>query len=339
MTDEGRAASELGLDWKVWLSEPNRLGRNLARLPAPLRYAVLRARFYFGLARLSRQGHVILLRHSHGDPFLFLASFFLGTYFTVHHTLEEFELATSNFPFAGLQLILERMLGRRVVARARGIVCMTQEIARHELGRIPLRARRPVFIYPNGVLYVEGSDPPDDRRKDRPEVLFVASYFYEWHGLEALLNSMDGCKEDGILHLVGTLPAATRRRAEQDSRACIHGQLDHSLLDPLVAQCWLGLSSFSLSSKGMTEACTLKVRDYLRAGLPVYAGHSDSALPTEFEYFREGPAQWQAILAYARAMRGVSRTTIAVAAQPLIDKKVLLDRLHRSLESAHSRPY
>ena len=82
----------------------------------------------------------------------------------------------------------------------------------------------------------------------------------------------------------------------------------------------------------MTEACSLKVRDYLRAGLPVYAGHRDSALPPDFEYFRQGPAQWSAILAYARCMRSVPRSTIAVAARPLIDKKVLLERLHRCLE-------
>ena len=332
MADEAQAAAALGLDWKVELSQASDLSRAAARWPAPLRYAFLRVRFYLGLVCLSRQGHVILLRHSPGDPFLFLASFFLGIYFTVHHTLEEGELAASGFPFARLQLILERVLGRRVVARARGIVCVTQEIARHELRRLPPRPARPVFIYPNGTLYPDGPLAPADRREDRPEVLFVASYFYEWHGLDALLDSMiESSEEDGLLHLVGTLPADARHKAEADPRVRIHGQLDPSGLNPLVAKCWLGLSSFRLSSKGMTEACTLKVRDYLRAGLPVYAGHRDSALPADFEYFLQGPAQWRAILVYARAMRAAPRATIALAARPLIDKKVLLERLHRSL--------
>ena len=333
MADEAQAAAALGLDWKVELSQASDLSRAAARWPAPLRYAFLRVRFYLGLVRLSRQGHVILLRHSPGDPFLFLASFFLGIYFTVHHTLEERELAASGFPFARVQLIIERVLGRNVVARARGIVCVTQEIARHQLRRLPPRPARPVFIYPNGTLYPDAPLAPADRREDRPEVLFVASYFYAWHGLDALLDSMIESSEDGLLHLVGTLPAAARRKAEGDSRVRIHGQFDPSRLDPLVARCWLGLSSFSLSSKGMTEACTLKVRDYLRAGLPVYAGHRDSALPEDFEYFRQGPAQWPVILVYARSMRAAPRGTIALAAQPLIDKKVLLERLHRSLTS------
>lgn len=333
MADEAQAAAALGLDWIVWLCKASDLSSAVARWPAPLRYGLLRVRFYFGLARLAQQGHVIVLRHSPGDPFLFVASFFLRTYYTVHHTLEECELAGSGFPFAQLQRRLERLFGRGVVARARGIVCVTPEIARHELKRVPARLGRSVFVYPNGILYADDSDTPADRRGDRPELIFVAFYFFEWHGLDALLDSMKGSAEDGLLHLVGSLPETARSKAATDPRVRIHGQLGTLQLDLLISQCWLGLSSFSLSKKGMTEACTLKVREYLRSGLPIYAGHRDSALPADFAFFRSGPAQWSNIIEYARAMRTVPRATIATAARPLIDKRVLLERLHRSLES------
>src|SRR5688500_4877063 len=139
MVEEARAAAALGLDWSTWLFQASDLSPALARWPAWLRYTMLRLHFYFGLARLARRGNRIVLRHSPGDPFLFLASFFLGDYFTVHHTLEEAELASSHFPFSRLQLMFERLLGRRVVARAHGIVCLTPEIARHQLARLPLR--------------------------------------------------------------------------------------------------------------------------------------------------------------------------------------------------------
>ena len=316
MADEALAASALGLNWKVWLFKGADLGPRAARLPALVRYMLLRVRFYVELARLARQAHVILLRHSPGDPFLFLASFFLRSYFTVHHTLEESELTSSPFPFARLQLILERYLGRRVIAGARGLVCLTPEIARHELARVPPRLGRSVFVHPNGILYADDSDMPADRRGDVPELIFVASYFFEWHGLDTLLDSMDESDEDGRLHLVGTLPATARSKAEADPRVLIHDQLAPSQLDPLIAQCWLGLSSFGLSRKGMTEACTLKVRDYLQSGLPIYAGHRDSALPADFAFFRNGPAQWSAIIEYARVMRTVPRATITRGPTP-----------------------
>ena len=129
MVEEARAATALGLDWSTLLLQASDLSPAWARWPAWFRYALLRMRFYFRLARLAHRGHRIVLRHSPGDPFLFLGSFFLGDYFTVHHTLEEAELASSHFPFSRLQLMFERLLGRRVVARARGIVCLTPEIA------------------------------------------------------------------------------------------------------------------------------------------------------------------------------------------------------------------
>lgn len=332
MTDEALAAAKLGIDWGAWLSQSSDLGWRVAGWPAPLRYAMLRIRFYLQLTRLAKQGHRIVLRHSPGDPFLFVASFFLGDYFTVHHTLEEVELAVSRFPFARFQLLLERLLGRNVVDRSRGIICVTPEISRHELDRLPSRPDRQVLLYPNGILYPEQLDEPIDLRSTRPEVIFTASYFFDWHGLERLLDSMEVSDEYGVLHLVGELPEETQRRAKADARVRIHGQLGPSMLNRLVAKCWVGLSSFALSEKGMTEACTLKVREYLLSGLPVFAGHRDSALPEDFEYFRQGSPRWAAILEYARSMRAVPRARIALAAQPYIDKKLLLARLHRSLE-------
>jgi hypothetical protein len=331
MAEEALAAATLGLDWTTWLCQASDLSPTLRRCPAWLRYALLRLRFYFSLVGLARRGHRIVLRHSPGDPFLFLASFFLGSYFTVHHTLEEAELAASKFPFSRLQLKIERALGRRVVSRACGIVCLTPEIARHQLDRLAPRPRRMVCIFPNGILYPESGINPIDRRGDRPDVIFVASYFFDWHGLEALLDSISGDSNEGLLHLVGTLPESVKRKGERIKCVQIHGPLGPLALSALMARCWLGLSSFGLNSKGMTEACSLKVREYLRAGLPVYAGHRDSALPPDFEYYRRGPPLWSEILTYAREMRSVSRSTIAATARPLIDKKELLERLHRCL--------
>jgi hypothetical protein len=94
----------------------------------------------------------------------------------------------------------------------------------------------------------------------------------------------------------------------------------------------VGLSSFDLASKGMTEACTLKVRDFLRLGLPVYAGHRDSALPNHFNYFVQGMPNWPDILSFARSMRAARRAEVVAAARPWIDKTILLERLFRSLE-------
>ena len=40
---------------------------------------------------------------------------------------------------------------------------------------------------------------------------------------------------------------------------------------------------------GLTDGCTLKVREMLAMGLPIFSGHKDTALPDNFPYyFSEG---------------------------------------------------
>jgi glycosyltransferase involved in cell wall biosynthesis len=333
MKYESDAAAALGLAWSVWLGSGSDLPRWARRCPAPLRASLLRIRFYARLIRLSRRGQCIVLRYSPGDPFLFAACHFFKTYYTVHHTFEEDELAVSSFRSARLQLALERLLGRRVVARARGIICVTPEIARYERQRTPGRTEGGVIVYPNGIAYGDTVRTPPDLRGERTEVVFVASHFVHWHGLEALLASLTASATEGVLHLVGAVPDQLLQRAQRDPRVRVHGVLNPSGVDEVVARGWVGLSSFSLAEKGMTEACTLKVREYLRAGVPAYAGHRDSGLPADFAYFRYGAPDWDAIVAYARATRGVARDAVSGAARPFIDKAVLLQRLYQSLEA------
>ena len=80
----------------------------------------------------------------------------------------------------------------------------------------------------------------------------------------------------------------------------------------------------------MREACTLKVREYLRAGLPVYAAHDDVAgLP----WFKKGPATLAAALDYADEVRAVDRATVAEDARPFIDKARLLEQLYGELSA------
>ncbi len=335
MAQEADAARQLGLDWEVLLVKGG--GQPKASITRKLlRYIGLRLAFGFALARRSSQGQQILVRHAAGDAFQFIFSFFWGPYVTVHHTLEEAEFAQHRGVIMRVLSAIERTLGRSVVRRARGLVCMTQEIADHERER----ARRPdlpVFIYPNGVVYDTSGGLPADERDEVPEILFVAGYFYDWHGLDRLLRTLKATAEPFVLHLVGQLSPELAWMATGDPRIRLHGVLDAGNIAALAARSWLGLSSFALDTKGMTQACTLKVREYLRAGVPVYAGHADSALSADFPYYRHGAADMTELLSYAHAVRHVSRADVSSASQPFIDKRLLLKRLHEQLALA-TRP-
>ena len=334
MRDEALAASELGISWTVLLVRGESARRQAGRWANAARYLLLRARFYFQVVRLSRAGDVVVLRHSVGDPLQYVATLFMRPYYTVHHTMEEDELAALGLPWSRLQLALERTLGRRTVARARGLVCVTGEIGQHQKERCDIGNDTPVFVYPNGIR-LDFDLKPVDERGSRPEVVFVASSFFPWHGLEPLIDSLIASKDDGILHLVGQVPTDIEEKVKYVSRIRLHGKLEPHQLQPLYRRAWLGLSSFSLANTRMREACTLKVREYLSWGLPAYAGHRDAGLPDQFAYFRQGPADWSRILATAHEFRSASREAVVEQARPYIDKSALLARLHASLAASH----
>jgi hypothetical protein len=86
----------------------------------------------------------------------------------------------------------------------------------------------------------------------------------------------------------------------------------------------------------MTQACTLKVREYLAAGIPVYAGHLDSALPPDFPFYVCGRPDWAIAVAVARRFRNAAREDVVSASRRHIDKSLLLHRLHGQLERALS---
>jgi hypothetical protein len=86
----------------------------------------------------------------------------------------------------------------------------------------------------------------------------------------------------------------------------------------------------------MREACTLKVREYLANGLPVYAGHVDSGLPINFPYFFTGPPRIPEILEYARRVRNVDRVSVSSEAKSFIDKEALLLKLYNALNEHYA---
>lgn len=346
MSWERSAASQAGLDWRVGIytlpgvfpsapivSEHGRERPQGGLVQSMLYWRQVRVAFYRWLEQAARGCDALLLRHSTSNPWQ--AAFIRESavpVFTVHHSSEEPELASQGGFASSVKLAAERIWGRASLHHAAGIVGLTGEILDYELSRAGDDAAG--IVWPNGVLFEDDwrNALVDNRQGDTPEVLFVASHFFNWHGLDQLLAATASCEEDFRLHLVGNLDPQDRAVAEADDRIILHGHRDNAYIDELTARCWVGLSSFALDRKGMTEACTLKVRQYLKAGLPVYAGHRDVFEP-EFPFYRFGPPEWQSILAYARGVRTTGRLEVAEAAYPGIAKDRLVKRLHDQLEA------
>jgi hypothetical protein len=153
-----------------------------------------------------------------------------------------------------------------------------------------------------------------------PELLFMASEFSPWQGVDLLLDGLPRQRRPFTLHLVGDLATSDARTAAGDARVIVHGQLATEQIRAIAARCWLGISTLATDRKGFQVACPLKVREYLTMGLPVVGGHGE-VLPDDFPYYRRVPADLTPVLDAAHQWRNLSRAQVADASIPLISKR------------------
>ncbi len=336
---EQAAAIALDIPWttRIFLPEPTTspisISAGIHGGNKVTRYLKLRLRYYNWLLVAAREYDIILLRHTPHD--VFEARFVQkhkSKVYSVHHTFEmpEIESISSGIE-RRLRSSLERMIGASVLSNAVGIVGVTKEIVQFEQGRLTGNQReKRSFVYPNAILC--RSTQPLDCRGLKPEFLFVASKFLPWHGLDLLLEAIQGTSHEFILHVVGEVPSDLGQRCLQDSRTIVHGSLGSADIARISTKCWIGISCLALHRKNMVDACPLKVREYLDSGLPVFAAHSDSALPKDFPYFVNRPVDVSGILNFASQMREVRKADVQIAAKPYISKLSLLGKLYSEMK-------
>jgi len=144
-------------------------------------------------------------------------------------------------------------------------------------------------------------------------------------------------KDKVELHLVGDVLTPDREAIDRlglGDQVVLHGRLSLPALREQLAGADIGLASFGLGEAGIREACTLKVREYLAAGVPIYSGHVDAGLPTAFDFYKIGAADFSDIYTYANKMRKVGRLEVRERAQEYIDKGFLIRRLHNWLKDS-----
>lgn len=343
---EQEAAHQLGLNWQVKMFCPAlQLGaeeithfskkvattKNQNIIAKTRSWFNLRSEYHQWLISQEDEVDVFLLRYYVHDPFqLKFITECKKPVCLVHHTLEVPELASPNGIGAKARSYFDLVLGKHAIQRSSITIGVTNEIISYE----KLRANQPdklSILYPNGIT----CQPQIliDRRQSIPELLFVAGTFAPWHGLDLLLKTLKNNETPFILHLVGNLSSDDLLVAENDSRIVLHGHKTHQEINLIAESCWLGISSFALHRIGMKEACTLKVREYLMLGLPVYAGYKET-FPDDFQFYRNGSLSIDKILEFAIKYRNTDKNLISEYSREFIDKVSSLNSLSNQLQAA-----
>ncbi|MFC1399547.1 hypothetical protein [Acinetobacter lactucae] len=335
MYDELTSAKELKIDLDVKIFSPYQevpdkfeelfefcnISTNKSKIGSWFEY---RKSYYSWLKSKENDVDYYILRYTTYDflQYLFIKNAKKPVYL-VHHTKELDELCSLGFKGKILS-ILDRFFGNRAINASSGIIGVTDEIVEYEKLRIK-NLNKKNFIYPNGIKFRK-FDFKDRRGNDVPEFLFVASYFYDWHGLDLLIKAVKESNQNIIIHIIGKVSDIDYRNMLIDERFKYHGALTHEQILIIAEQCWLGLGSFALYRKNMKQACTLKVREYLSMGLPTYSGYED-IFPDGFKFYKFDSVDMDKIVRYAKEIRKYSKDGIIKEALPYISKDQLLLKL------------
>jgi hypothetical protein len=295
-------------------------------------YLSFRSEYYGWLYKQVEHYDVLVLRYNPAD--VLQAKFIQRIKKPVHlvyHTKPIPEFLASKTPINVVKACFEWVHAKKSGQAAAGLVAVTNEILQHVLatGRIHGKLK---WVYPNGISLTDGQPAASPKHKQNvPVLVFIASRFCGWHGLDMLLQSAIKSRSDFRLHVVGEAESLDINMAKSDTRISFHGHLDPESLKAILESADVGLSSFGLHRMGMSEACTLKTREYLGNGIPVYSGHRD-VFPEHFPFYRTGEPAIASILNYARSMSGVERPSVRESAAPYIEKKCLLKQFYNFLE-------
>ncbi|WP_269543039.1 glycosyltransferase [Cerasicoccus fimbriatus] len=297
-----------------------------------LRYELDRA-VYTYLRKHHQEYDLILFRYEKGDPLQYLFFKNFPNILTVHHTLELEDIKQLHDIYRPLRIFVEANLGPRLLQKTIGLVGVTQEIVDYEKQRVG-RYDAPTFVLPNGIA-MDSVPLCSDERSGAPKFVFAASDFHDWHGVDEMIKAFHQHPGDFELHLTGRPQEKHWQLREGDERIKMPGMLSRQELYATMAKCDVGLGSFGLHRKNMREACTLKVREYLAAGLPVWSGHRDTGLPADFPYYREKPLEPKQLIDFAMTARAESREKIRAAAAPHIEKAAILQRFADQLNQTY----
>lgn len=345
LSGEMEAANNLGLKWDTKIHCPK--GSNVAGLSVHfsseisvddysnffqkvLIWPKFRKDFYEWVKSQEDFYDVILLRYNFHDPYQYL---YLKTatkpVYLIHHTKEVEELRSENGAIGLMRSILEKIIGKLCLQHAFGVIGVTQEIADYEKSRSNNKKLK-ALDYPNGTD-TDSMPVLSKTSNEIPNLLFVAGMFAPWHGVDILLESIRHSTKDFKLHLIGKLEPEDLNLAKQDERVIVHGVLNRDEIPVIASQCDIAIDSLALNRKSMMYSCSLKTRDYLAMGLPVYSGCLDVFEP-QFKYYKTDEPKIEKILAFASEMKEAPRQEVHDAAKPYIDKQFILNRFYNSLK-------
>lgn len=280
----------------------------------------------------------ILLWRCTVDPFVILLGWSVDKYYAVHHAIDEHEIKMTRRNGIRRLLVLINYIEQKALRyQLQGRIGVTHEITSY-YKTLDNNPKLQYLVMHNGISYEEYDICDDKRDISTVNIIFVASSFSDWHGLDRLLKSIEHTppSTEWSLHIVGLLYSREdkwiKNLQHKGYQIKTYGLISNNKeMRKLLEKMDIGLSSFALDRKEMKQATTLKVREYLAAGLPVFSGHTDSAFCITYnKFYKEGKADINEIIKFGKDTKKINRNEVRDFSKNMIEKGAIM---HQILDS------
>ncbi|MBE0472140.1 MAG: hypothetical protein IBX55_21860 [Methyloprofundus sp.] len=239
--------------------------------------------------------HRLIIRYPLFDFSWFSISSHIKKVYFEHHTMELEELKKSglNFFAKNIQYLAEKYFSPYFFKKCGGHLSVTSQISGYQKSRFG--ANKEYIVFSNGFnpefykKYAKKHEQESTQSKSGIfKIVYIASEFKEWHGLDRLLNAaQDYCGNQIIeVNLIGMLSpeqvASLQGIKKINVTFKLHGKLSHIESLQIINECDLGIDSLALDRLGFTVSSTLKSKEYIALGKPFISLTPDQDL-IEFE--------------------------------------------------------
>lgn len=209
---------------------------------------------------------VVYLRHSTVSPSVYALALAFPT--VIGGDLDDLDELRIRSP---LRYWYARLTRDRLLRRARRIVVVTHELARHPA---ITRLGRPISVLPNSIDLADYPELPAPEN-GAPRLVFIGSPRLAWAGVDKLAR-LATAFPTWQFDVIG--PGADEF-PDAPSNLVIHGYRGRAEYLPIVAGADVAVGPLALHRKGLSEASALKVAEYLAYGLPVILANAETAFP------------------------------------------------------------
>lgn len=219
---------------------------------------------------------IIYLRFEPYKPFLISVMKKYPTILEINaDDLKEQLLLSQNSLNWKFRYLFNMLTRKKMLKNSLGYVAVTEE----------LRTRRHFSKYkkinitsPNSIMIKKFDIIKTEYTKNKiPHLYFMGNFNRAWHGVDKIMKLAELTKNQLFFHIVGGKPDTN----VIPSNVKFYGYLNKNEYITIIKKCNIAIGSLALHRVSLSEACPLKVREYLAYGLPTIIGYTDTAFLNE----------------------------------------------------------